>query len=114
MSISNRPNAVLPALVALILVLVSSITSAQTNYKTLSTFAGPVDSSAGPSNLAVDQAGNLYGTTSQGGGGSCELGCGQVYKLTPNSGGIWAKTILYSFCSLKNCTDGSGPSSGLI
>ncbi len=114
MSIYNRSSTVRPALVALILMLASSITSAQSKYKTLSTFSGSVGSSAGPSNLIVDQAGNLYGTTSQGGGGSCELGCGQVFKLTPNSGGVWTKSILYSFCSLKYCTDGSSPSSGLI
>jgi uncharacterized repeat protein (TIGR03803 family) len=114
MSINNRASVVLLALVAVILVVASSIASAQSNYKTLYTFASSAGGSADPTNQIFDQAGNLYGT-SAGGGAFCEkLDCGQVYKLTPNSGGVWTKTILYSFCSLKNCTDGSGPSSDLI
>ena len=33
--------------------------------------------------LVRDSAGNLYGTTSGGGGGNCSLGCGAVFKFTP-------------------------------
>lgn len=36
------------------------------------------------SNVVFDSAGNLYGTTSQGGGhGYCNLGCGVVWEITP-------------------------------
>ena len=46
--------------------------------------------------LIFDQAGNLYGTTYNGGSGSCTGGCGTVYKLTP-SNGSWTESLLYSF-----------------
>ena len=52
--------------------------------------------------LIFDQAGNLYGTT--GYGGTYEHGT--VFKLTPNSDGSWTESVLYSFCSLTNCSDG--------
>ncbi len=35
--------------------------------------------------LVFDQKGNLYGTTYDGGLTSCDIGCGTVFKLTPNS-----------------------------
>ena len=44
--------------------------------------------------VILDQSGNLYGTTSQGGDPSCL--CGTVFELT-HSGGTWAETTLYSF-----------------
>jgi uncharacterized repeat protein (TIGR03803 family) len=42
--------------------------------------------------LLLDQAGNLYGTTSIGGAG----GAGTVFVLTPSQGS-WTSTVLYSF-----------------
>src|SRR5882724_5245786 len=46
-----------------------------------------------PNSLIVDSAGNLYGTTSNGGGrgGSCNQGteCGVVFQLTPAATGTW-------------------------
>ncbi len=67
--------------------------------------------------LILDQAGNLYGTARYGGGGpsSCySWACGVVFKLTPNAEGGWTESVLYSFCSLTNCTDGAEPEAGLI
>jgi uncharacterized repeat protein (TIGR03803 family) len=49
--------------------------------------------------LAMDAAGNLYGTTYQGGdvyGVTCEYGCGSVFKLAPSGGG-WLYSLLYAF-----------------
>jgi uncharacterized repeat protein (TIGR03803 family) len=46
--------------------------------------------------LIFDQAGSLYGTTYNGGVGTCAGGCGTVYKLTP-SNGSWTETVIYSF-----------------
>jgi uncharacterized repeat protein (TIGR03803 family) len=63
--------------------------------------------------VVLDEAGNIYGTTRQGGSGTfCEAlyGCGTVYRVTP--GGI--ETVLYSFCSQANCEDGGGPMAGVI
>jgi uncharacterized repeat protein (TIGR03803 family) len=66
--------------------------------------------------LIFDQKGNLYGTTSL--GGTCNIAvsprCGTVFKLTPNSNGGWSESVLYSFCSLKECLDGWVPLGGLI
>jgi uncharacterized repeat protein (TIGR03803 family) len=47
--------------------------------------------------------GNLYGTTGGGGSGSCNSGCGTIFKSTLS--GIL--TTLYSFCSQSACADGS-------
>jgi uncharacterized repeat protein (TIGR03803 family) len=48
--------------------------------------------------LISDAAGNLYGTTFNGGGSTnCATGCGVVFKLTPNSDGTWKETVLHSF-----------------
>jgi uncharacterized repeat protein (TIGR03803 family) len=64
--------------------------------------------------LTEDAAGNLYGTTSSGGANSNPAcgsnGCGTVFKLD-NTG---HETVLYSFCSASNCTDGATPQAGLI
>lgn len=46
-----------------------------------------------PGSLVFDPQGNLYGTTIAGG----TNGTGTVYELSPNSGGGWTETILYSF-----------------
>ena len=49
--------------------------------------------------VTFDQAGNLYGTTTGGGGGTCTPGCGVAYELSPPSvvGGPWTETIMHSF-----------------
>jgi uncharacterized repeat protein (TIGR03803 family) len=62
--------------------------------------------------LALDTAGNLYGTTVHGGTGYCSTGCGIVFRLTNNSG-IWAEQVLHAFVSLSQ-TDGATPYGGLI
>jgi uncharacterized repeat protein (TIGR03803 family) len=51
------------------------------------------------SSLLLDQAGNLYGTATNGGDESCNnfLGCGTVFKLSPASGGKWTTSLLYAF-----------------
>jgi uncharacterized repeat protein (TIGR03803 family) len=60
--------------------------------------------------LTFDTAGNLYGTTFRGGANED----GTVFKLTPNPDGSWTESVLYSFCSLTNCSDGGAPGAGLI
>jgi uncharacterized repeat protein (TIGR03803 family) len=64
--------------------------------------------------LLFDSKGNLYGTTAHGGSslGCGNTGCGTVFELSPQSGGQWSETLLYSFCSLSNCTDGETPGTG--
>jgi uncharacterized repeat protein (TIGR03803 family) len=60
--------------------------------------------------VIFDQAGNLYGTTFRGGVSSS----GTAFKLTRNAGGGWTDSVLYTFCSLRNCSDGGHPYAGLI
>jgi len=56
--------------------------------------------------LIFDRAGNLYGTTTLGG----TYGNGVVFKLTHESNGQWAETVLHSFRS----ADGVTPNGDLV
>jgi uncharacterized repeat protein (TIGR03803 family) len=56
--------------------------------------------------LIFDAAGNLYGTTVD--GGAYEYGT--VFKLAPNQDGSWTESMLHSF----NNSDGAYPVAGLI
>jgi uncharacterized repeat protein (TIGR03803 family) len=56
--------------------------------------------------LILDPAGNLYGTTSQGGANNW----GTVFKIDTND----QESVLYSFCSAANCADGQLPYAALI
>ena len=60
--------------------------------------------------LVFDAAGNLYGTTFAGGGGSCAVGCGVVFKLTPSGGGTWTESTVYTF---MGGGDGASPWAGI-
>ena len=65
-------------------------------------FLGGVDGLTPAGGLVADKAGNLYGTTAQGGTvGSCN--CGTVFKLKPPAtpGGIWTKRILHTFTRMN-------------
>jgi uncharacterized repeat protein (TIGR03803 family) len=76
----------------------------------LYSFTGGADGYTPFAGIIFDQAGNLYGTTLQGGSSSaCIGGCGTVFKLTAKSDGSWTESILYSFCSLDGCRDGAYP-----
>jgi uncharacterized repeat protein (TIGR03803 family) len=65
-----------------------------------------VDGVQPESALALDAAGNLYGTTY--GGGAHDYGA--VFELSPMAGGSWSETILHSF---NNPGDGYTPVAGL-
>ena len=80
---------------------------------TLHKFTGPPDGFAPNGNLVVDAAGNVYGTTSEGGTGCNEGGCGTVFELSPPAepGGDWSETVLLNF---GPSATGGAPMAGLI
>ncbi len=82
-------------------------------FDVLYTFLGGSDGAAPDGSLAQDKAGNLYGATIYGGGGTgseCNNlygGCGTVFKLTPAG----TESILYAFAGES---DGANPFGGVI
>jgi hypothetical protein len=59
------------------------------------------------SGLVLDPAGNVYGTTWQGGA----MGDGCVFEVSQNSDGSWTERVIYSFAGAP---DGNGPQAGLV
>lgn len=72
-------------------------------------FTGGADGAAPLNNLTIDSAGNLYGTTPYGGSGSCQYGCGTVFKLS-QSNGNWTETVMHSFAG----SDGAAPTGAVV
>ncbi len=81
----------------------------------LYSFQGGIDGAGPGAGLTPDAAGNMYGTTTAGGGASgtdCQVdGCGTVYELSPNSDGSWSEKVLYSF---QGGSDGAFPIGSLV
>lgn len=59
---------------------------------------------------ALDQAGNIYGTTFEGGSGACGV-CGTAFRLT-FAHGEWTETVLHDFGA--TLTDAGTPEAGVI
>lgn len=74
----------------------------------LHSFTGGADGNEPYGRLLLDESGNLYGTTVNGGDLSCEvgLGCGVIFKIDPSGN----YTVLHAFGG----TDGSNPYFGLV
>ncbi len=81
---------------------------AVSNEKKLFSFGHGTDGTSPQAALISDAAGNLYGTTYDGG----IHDAGTVFELTPLEGGGWSEKVLHSFN--YNSTDGAGPRAGLI
>jgi uncharacterized repeat protein (TIGR03803 family) len=82
-------------------------------YTLLYGFSSGYEQGAGAvSTLTMDNAGNLYGTTSREGlvTPNCSDGCGTVFKLTPSGGG-WIYTDLHDFAG---GSDGAFPVSNVV
>jgi uncharacterized repeat protein (TIGR03803 family) len=77
-------------------------------------FRGGGDGARPEAGMIADSSGDLYGTTSEGGGGAnCASGCGTVFELSPpaQQGGKWTETVLYSF---QGGADGATPMAPLV
>lgn len=60
--------------------------------------------------LVFDHAGNIFGSTGNGGGVACSgLGCGTVFELSPVAG-AWQENVLYAFSG----SDGENPYAGVV
>jgi hypothetical protein len=81
--------------------------------KVLYRFTGGLDGGDPSSSLVRDAKGNLYGAAAVGGtvNGSCGLGCGVVFELSPSGGGHWKESVLYAF---KGAPDGANPGGDLV
>jgi uncharacterized repeat protein (TIGR03803 family) len=73
---------------------------------TLYAFTGGADGSVPLTGVVLDNAGNLYGTTWEGG----TNGAGTVFELV-RSGNVWTEVVLHSF---TGGIDGGTPLSGLV
>ncbi len=117
------PRSARSVLVAVSFVILSTLagfaqTGGAATLERLLTFSGVKNGGQPLAAPIVDQAGNLYGTTSEGGNGKCSigkwtLGCGTVYKLSPPANGSqqWTETLLYEF---RNAADGQDLFGGLV
>jgi uncharacterized repeat protein (TIGR03803 family) len=112
-SILNLSNLVstMPAVALGAVTVVVFAGSAAARDRVIYNFQGGNDG-IGSNDLIADRAGNLYGTTFNGGGSA---GAGTVYELSPPAlpGGAWTETILYSF-SYSLLGNGIGPLAGLV
>jgi len=66
---------------------------------------GCVDGSSPFAGVAISASGDLFGTTEAGG----KFGGGVVFRIHGNH-----YTVLHSFCTQTNCTDGAFPAGGVI
>jgi len=66
-------------------------------------FTGGLDGSVPAAPLIIDAQGDLYGTALYGG-----TGWGVVFKLTPNSGGTWTQSVLYTFAGTPDLGHAEG------
>jgi uncharacterized repeat protein (TIGR03803 family) len=75
-------------------------------------FNGGEDGGAPLAPMALDQAGNLYATTSTGSNSSCAQACGTVFELAPSGDGVWIETVIHRFGSFAG--DGFNSHAGLL
>ena len=94
---------IVPSVLVAVVTLVTSASASTESV--LYSFSGGSDGGYPDSDLVMDRAGNLYGTSVEGGA----FGSGAVFELSP-SGTSWTETVLYSFTS---GTDGGEPYGGV-
>ena len=91
------------AILAVSAMLMATVSASTTQV--IYSFAGDEDGEYSDSDLVMDSAGSIYGTTVLGG----DIGAGTVFQLTPSGDG-WTHTVLYSF---TGGADGGQPYKGV-
>jgi hypothetical protein len=81
------------------------------SQQTLYDFTGGSDGAYPEGGLIMDKGGNLYGTTSSGGGTGY---LGVAFKLHPTAKGTWKESVLYAFGANTDGTVGYAPAGSLI
>lgn len=84
----------------------SGTTWAETVLYSFCVSTGCPDGVVPQGDLIMDASKNLFGTTVEGGANNG----GAVFELTKNG----VESVLYSFCSQTNCSDGKAPYAGLV
>jgi uncharacterized repeat protein (TIGR03803 family) len=104
---NERPYVGLKAALAILTVIVFVVGANAATETVLYNFRLGTGGSYPSASLVFDAAGNLYGTTGEGG----VYGFGVVFELAPKSGGGWTKRVVHTFN--PHAKDGGGPS-GLV
>jgi len=99
---SGLATAILAQFVAATMLVIGASAAGTTTV--IYSFGGGTDGEYLDTDLVIDGAGNLYGTTVQGGSGS-----GTVFQLAPSGSG-WTHTVLYPF---TGGADGAEPYKGV-
>src|ERR1700691_379534 len=89
------------SLLLLVVVLFGTSPGWSQTFQVIYNFGGPGNPVAEASPLTamtLDDQGNLFGTTSEGGlrYSPCPFGCGTVFELSPNGSGGWNEQVVYA------------------
>ena len=100
----TRLNFCMKAFALFVLWATATLTLPAQTFKTLHNFDN-TDAALPWATLVQGNDGNFYGTTQNGGSTACTLGCGTVFRITPNG-----KLTTFNF----DGTNGSQPYAGLV
>jgi uncharacterized repeat protein (TIGR03803 family) len=91
--------------VLVLVTILAGAAAASVSPRVIYSFGGGADGEYTDTELVIDNAGNLYGTSVQGG----TFGGGTVFQLTPSGSG-WTHKVLYNF---TGAADGGEPYKGV-
>src|SRR5258708_20085275 len=96
---STKTSRIFLAAIAIAAFTFSLAMRAQAQTETiLYSLGGGSDGQDPAAGLIFDAAGNLYGTSIEGGGCTrLNAGCGSVFEMSPNGRGGWTEKVLYGF-----------------
>jgi uncharacterized repeat protein (TIGR03803 family) len=102
----NRLNCIGRACALFVLLVITVPALSAQGFRMVHSFNGS-DGSESCGQMIQGADGNFYGTTQSGGNNNCDMGCGTIFKITPNG----TLTTLHSF---TDSPDGSLPFGGLV